>query len=624
LYVRQEGFDDLLQMLFDSFYSSAGNIMPTAGQLRHSLQSIRAVILLDDLMLAREDVQALIAVMPLSCFILASLERSLWGDGKIVLLGGLPEHERVELFEKELGRSLSEEEKTDVQLICSHLHGNPLKIIQTASLVTSTRKTISEVKEQFQSDSDPLVLEKELFNGLGESQQKALAVLGASGGALVPLGIIGSFLNLTNAQYVLRSLIDKGLVWNQGFSYGLVGGLGDQVGRFWNLSSWEDALINYFSNWLTQQPSDMLIEDASGLLIKVIQKAGEKNRWPEVIRIGRALERILILRKRWQAWLDILNLILKAAQAYGDRSTEAWALHQLGSRALCLNYADQARQFLTQALNIRRAIGDKAGAAVTQHNLNILPGPHVPVKSGASNGIGRYVAYAIGGAAGAGLLGVIVLLLLLSYPDPRPSPLPSQIPVIPNTSTIAFMPTASFTPIFTFAQTSTDTPILIPTPTFTFIVIPSYTPSVTPSVTPSLIPTSTWTITSIPTTVTVVVPPDTTKPPAPSNLKPKNDVEIVCHKSQVFLTWDAVADPSNIAGYYIELLGSSDDGKTWGSFWLYTVSGTETQVDIAKDVDRCTQYKYFKWNIRAKDGAGNLGSWSPWVFFKGIIPGPGE
>ncbi len=83
------------------------------------------------------------------------------------------------------------------------------------------------------------------------------------------------------------------------------------------------------------------------MLLHSIQKAGEKNRWSDVIRIGRGLENSIILLRRWQTWLDILNLILKAARALGDRKIEAWALHQLGTRAACLSFSEPAREFLT-------------------------------------------------------------------------------------------------------------------------------------------------------------------------------------------------------------------------------------------------------------------------------------
>ena len=53
---------------------------------------------------------------------------------------------------------------------------------------------------------------------------------------------------------------------------------------------------------------------------------------------------------------------------------------QLGSRALYLGHAGEAKTFLSQALNLRQAIGDKAGQAITQHNINTLNGIIAPLK----------------------------------------------------------------------------------------------------------------------------------------------------------------------------------------------------------------------------------------------------
>jgi hypothetical protein len=108
------------------------------------------------------------------------------------------------------------------------------------------------------------------------------------------------------------------------------------------------------------------------LLVQAIHKAEEKSRWHDVVRIGRGLESTLILSRRWQSWLDMLNLILKAARALGDRQVEAWALHQIGTRAACLGPDETARGFLTQALQIRQALGDRAGLAVTRNNLRVF------------------------------------------------------------------------------------------------------------------------------------------------------------------------------------------------------------------------------------------------------------
>jgi hypothetical protein len=57
-------------------------------------------------------------------------------------------------------------------------------------------------------------------------------------------------------------------------------------------------------------------------------------------------------------------------------------LHQIGTHGLCVGDRQAAHTFLTQALQLRQAIGDQAGAAVTQHNLNLLLGPLAPPSQG--------------------------------------------------------------------------------------------------------------------------------------------------------------------------------------------------------------------------------------------------
>ena len=104
---------------------------------------------------------------------------------------------------------------------------------------------------------------------------------------------------------------------------------------------------------------------------------------------------------------DILNLILTAARALNDSKVAAWALHQLGSRALYLGYASEAKTFLSQALNIRQTIGDKAGAAITQHNINTLNGIIAPQK-GTTSGCRKYLGCGCGGAVGLAILAAMV------------------------------------------------------------------------------------------------------------------------------------------------------------------------------------------------------------------------
>ncbi len=303
---------------------------------------------------------------------------------------------------------------------------------------------------------------------LTESQKRDLVILAASGGAIVPLEHLVSLSQDQNTRKSLRELMNLRLVQAHSPKYSLTGNLVAALASQWDLSTWEDALIDYFTDWLEKNPAQTLVEESAEVLIHVIKKAGEKKRWQNVIRMGRKLESVLALWKRWQAWADILELILKAAKAMGDKKVEAWVLHQLGSRAICLDFVDQARELLNQATNMRQAIGDQAGFELTQHNLNVLGKPLIPSRIQQKAGCRRYCVF---GGIGVGvviLLGMAAIIFVVAKtlnffgPDNKAihnTDIP-QMTSIPSMPTSTPKPHESLLPPAT--ETYTVTPILYP------------------------------------------------------------------------------------------------------------------------------------------------------------------
>ena len=108
-------------------------------------------------------------------------------------------------------------------------------------------------------------------------------------------------------------------------------------------------------------------------------------------------------------------------------------------------------------------------------------------------------------------------------------------------------------------------------------------------------------------TITVNVPRDTTPPPAPAPAVPANGLKINCRSTQT-LAWIPVQDPSNIAGYYVKLERQVKQGQ-WQS-----VRGWGPLTD--KQVTASVQCGiFYRWAVRAQDGAGNIGDWSNWSAF---------
>jgi hypothetical protein len=480
-----QGLPDLLQRLFDAFYESQLQYKPRDAEIRHELQKRKALIFLDGLNLPRDEIESLLDAAPNCTFILASVKRTLWGEGQTIPLQGLPENDALNLFQRELGRAMNEEEQAAAKMICTLLQGHPLRILQAASLIHETSKSISEFVEELQRDIPEKAVLQASLNTLSENQEQVLAVLAAANGFAMPLEHLISLSKDQSVRKTLQELIALGLVQAHSPRYSLTGNLASSLASMWDLSSQEDRLLEYFLAWLEGQPTQTLIEESAEPLIYTVKKAAEKEQWSQVIRLGRALERYLIMWKRWQAWADVLNLILKAARALGDRKVEAWALHQLGSQAMCLGQADQARELLTEALNLRKAIKDRAGLKVTQHNLNVLLRAPVPPKAGKSGGH----PWSIGGST---IIMSLIMAAILSYvgvalalpPESLPFPVPPiyLYPTAMSTLTNTPVPTETFTPTPTRTLTSTPTETSTPTPTRrpTFTRTSTRTPSSTP------------------------------------------------------------------------------------------------------------------------------------------------
>jgi len=567
LSASQRGREDLLQDLFDAFYESERGFKATTVEIQHALQGVNALILLDDISMPRDEIGALLDAAPHCTFVLGSLERSLWGPEWAIGLRGLPGKHAVNLFKGELGRELNDLERPVVAEICSLLAGHPLHILIAAAEVRESGKPLSELRAELQGKpADEAVVQLSVA-GLTESQQGILGFLGALDGNPLAAEHLQALSQSEDFRADLRVLEEHRLAYANDEHYRITGGFVVTLARMLDLGSREDMLIEYFVDWLNRRPPDALMEESAEAMTASLKRAGEKHQWSQVVSLGRLLERFLILRKHWQAWSEILELVLKSARALADRSTEAWALHQLGSRALCLGAADQARQFLSQAVSIRQAIGDQAGLAISRQNLLQLPGaPFPPARPSIGKALRSLFTH---GAIGAGMALVAVVLTVMASPYWLP-PSPTAPPPI--------------------RQTVPVTRIVTAPPVERTVLVHE---------------------TVIVTRIVTLAPPDT-EGPTPTILSPADDEQTQCY-SDVNLKWQA-SDPSGIASYRILLY---DIGKRIyktsdvGTPQPYPVLKVNSMVTVSQlEVSSYLQVNHvYLWMVQARDNAGNLGDY---------------
>jgi NB-ARC domain-containing protein len=366
LSARREAAEDLLQSLFEAFYECDAPFKPTAVQARQLLQGRKALVLLDDAELGREAAEVLLDSAPDCAFALATREQCLWGECRAIGLGGLPPEDARTLFERELGRPLAGEEGPAFESLYSRLGGHPLRLLQVAAQVRDGRPL---------EEAEPVeeATARRTLAPLPDEQKRVLSALAAVGGGPVNTAHLAVLADVSDPLPALEALVERKLVQAHSPRYSLTGDLPDTLPRTWDLSAWSERALVHFTAWAEARREDpaALLEE-SGVLRHLLEWAARAGRHAETRRLGRALDTGLIVGGRWGFWAETLERVRGAAAAAGDRGTEGWAMHQLGTRLLCLGDPAGARQLLGQALAIRESLRDHAGAAVTRHNLGLL------------------------------------------------------------------------------------------------------------------------------------------------------------------------------------------------------------------------------------------------------------
>ena len=208
-------------------------------------------------------------------------------------------------------------------------------------------------------------------------------MLALLGGAPAHAAHLGAVAGLPDAGATLAKMAEKHLIQAQDHGYRLAGNLIAPLQQSLDLTPWGEQALKHYTSWAEQRRSapEEIVAEADAIR-RLLEWASETGRGAEGLRLARALEGALARRKRWGAWAWTLSFLTTAAQAAGDPASEAWALHQQGSLALVQGRTEAARGLLTQALELRKKMGDSAGAAVTRDNLRLLtpvPPPWIEV-----------------------------------------------------------------------------------------------------------------------------------------------------------------------------------------------------------------------------------------------------
>ena len=391
--VRHKPVEDVLLDLFDAFFEREATYKPTAVQVRHSLQDKQALIILDDVDLERDGVTALMDAAPGCTFLLASTQCCLWGEGRALALQGLPLEDALSLLERELDRSLSANERSGAEALCTALQGHPLHLQQVAALVRENGRSLvdlsSQLRQQEKVEPPAKALTEQSLAACSEQEQQILAVLAISRGASLGRDHVRTLTGIEDIDPPIESLKRRKLAQSHSPRYSLTGSLGSTLEEEWDLTLWNEQALEHFAAWAEQhRQNPRLVTEETDAILGILSWALQEGRWEGALRLGRAVEGALAVGGQWGAWAQVLSWQFHAARELGDRAAQAWALHQSGTRGLCLEHPTAAQTDLSEALRIRESLEDWAGAAVTRHNLEVFFGGPGGTSGPGANGNG--------------------------------------------------------------------------------------------------------------------------------------------------------------------------------------------------------------------------------------------
>ena len=465
-------FGDQIQRLFDALFESQPPVKVDLTSARTYLSNTHPLVLLNSIALTAQNLSQLQNLFGETPIVVATENAALMrGRQYSISLGPLDQEASLTL----LTNLTSIDDQETLGRIAALLENVPAALSLVADAIRVSGLSEEEALERLHSyalkeqNKAKAAVERAfqlMYSTLTEDERGMLDQVAAAFGISVDRKWLEDTYGGSAISEKLESL---GMLHANSPRLRLMPGLKPLLLQGRDVTKERERLLTHLMGELQTRWNDFeFIRDELGNLLGLLSWAAAQGNWSHVATLGRAIDPYLTLRGLWGAWRKTLGEIQNAAKAMQNLALQGWVLHQMGTYEIGMGNFSAARKLLEQAVSIRKELGDEAGAAYSQHNLQVI----APVVSPA-NPFGRLAPWLLGGLA------VIALAAFLIFNNSGGNQNSTPEPVVVAASEV--QATASLTATQTVTRTQTETPSPSPTVTATLTPSPTGTPTVTPT-----------------------------------------------------------------------------------------------------------------------------------------------
>jgi hypothetical protein len=145
VYVQADGLllSGVMRILFDALYVTDARRVPTEAEIRALLHDEELLVVLDEPSLQEAEIRTLMAAMPRGHFLLARRTPYALDDEALTIeLDPLEPDAALALFEEQLGRVLTLDERPAAEALIDKAGGHPLSIMLRAAEVRTGRQVL--------------------------------------------------------------------------------------------------------------------------------------------------------------------------------------------------------------------------------------------------------------------------------------------------------------------------------------------------------------------------------------------------------------------------------------------------------------------------------------------------